>query len=335
MKISPKKLLEKVVSYLKKYDEFAVIKGGMPFLISWNEERIYIYVKTLSSAYFKNANITRVQLPQKDIFSKIKKLNVKFIFLGYDPDNEVFVAWDYDAAKRRLNQSCNVSFYSRAGAQLQAAQCRSFVHFALDNGDDVVSFKCSLLHRFLDEVDDLFQGNESLMDDFEIEEELRKEIDPMLKGTSVRVLEALQTMMRYYDSKNIKKTIKECSDLLMGYMESVQEPKMSDDKYRVEDCGITDKQFKDAFTAAGGWFFLTQYRLIVNFRLSRRELLRKLFEKGFDAEISGTETRLYGVQRIIRGGRSREALEKIRDSKKINKAHPQAKAMAEEILATM
>jgi hypothetical protein len=25
---------------------------------------------------------------------------------------------------------------------------------------------------------------------------------------------------------------------------------------------LTDKQFEDAFTAAGGWFFLTQYETI-------------------------------------------------------------------------
>ena len=42
---------------------------------------------------------------------------------------------------------------------------------------------------------------------------------------------------------------------------------------------MTDKQFKDAFTAAGGWFFLTQYRLIDSLKDNRKELLDKLFEK--------------------------------------------------------
>ncbi len=232
MKISPKKLLEKVVSCLKNCDEFAVIKGGMPFLFFWKGEKIYLYVKTLSSAYFKNANITRVQLPQKEIFSKIKKTNVKFFFLGYDPENDVFVAWDYNIVKSRLNQSSNVSFYSRADSQLQSAQCRSFVQFSLDNGDKVVSFKSVLLHRFLDKADSLFHRNmketsKPLVDVFKIDKELKKEIDPMLKGTAVRMLDALQAMMRYYNNKSIQKTIKECSEALLDYMNSIRNPEKS------------------------------------------------------------------------------------------------------------
>ena len=98
---------------------------------------------------------------------------------------------------------------------------------------------------------------------------------------------------------------------------------------------MTDKQFNDAFTAAGGWFILTQYQFIANSNLDKETLLKKLFEKGFDAEISGTRTRLNSTLRIIREGRSREALEKIRDSKRINAVHPEASQMAEEILATL
>lgn len=98
---------------------------------------------------------------------------------------------------------------------------------------------------------------------------------------------------------------------------------------------MTDKQFNDAFTAAGGWFILTQYQFIANSNLDKESLLQKLFEKGFDAEISGTRTRLNSTLRIIRESRSKEALEKIRDSKRINADHPEASQMAEEILATL
>jgi len=98
---------------------------------------------------------------------------------------------------------------------------------------------------------------------------------------------------------------------------------------------MTDKQFHDAFTAAGGWFILTQYQLIANSNLERNELLRRLFAKGFDSDIKATQVRLSSVCRIIREGRSKEALEKIRDSKRINADHPEARQMAEEILATL
>lgn len=98
---------------------------------------------------------------------------------------------------------------------------------------------------------------------------------------------------------------------------------------------MTDKQFTDAFTAAGGWFILTQYQFIANSKLEKDDLLRKLFTKGFDAEISGTRTRLNSTLRIISEGRSKDALEKIRDSRRINANHPEARQMAEEILATL
>lgn len=98
---------------------------------------------------------------------------------------------------------------------------------------------------------------------------------------------------------------------------------------------MTDKQFTDAFTAAGGWFILTQYQFIANSKLEKDDLLRKLFTKGFDAEISGTRTRLNSTLRIISEGRSKDALEKIRDSRRINANHPEARQMTEEILATL
>jgi hypothetical protein len=98
---------------------------------------------------------------------------------------------------------------------------------------------------------------------------------------------------------------------------------------------MTDKQFKDAFTAAGGWFFLTQYKLIDSLKDNRKELLDKLFEKGFDSELGGTRTRMASAIKIIKEDRAKEALEKIRDSKMINSKHPEAHDLAEEILATL
>lgn len=98
---------------------------------------------------------------------------------------------------------------------------------------------------------------------------------------------------------------------------------------------MTDRQFDNAFTAAGGWFFLTQYRLIERLKDNRRELLDRLFEQGFDAEITGTRTRMNSSIKIIEEGRAREALEKIRDSRMINVRHPEACRLAEEILETL
>lgn len=98
---------------------------------------------------------------------------------------------------------------------------------------------------------------------------------------------------------------------------------------------MTDRQFDNAFTAAGGWFFLTQYRLIERLKDNRTELLNRLFEQGFDAELTGTRTRMSSAIKIIEEGRAKEALEKIRDSRMINAKHPEAHDLAEEILETL
>ena len=95
---------------------------------------------------------------------------------------------------------------------------------------------------------------------------------------------------------------------------------------------ITDKQFYDAFTAAGGWFILTQFETVYGWRGDKRDLIDKLYLEGFDKARTGTSTRVKSLMRIIEYGRGKEALEKVRDSANINRAHPEAYSMANRIL---
>ena len=95
---------------------------------------------------------------------------------------------------------------------------------------------------------------------------------------------------------------------------------------------ITDKQFDDAFTSAGGWFILTQFETVYEWKGDKRDLVDKLYLEGFDKTRTGTSTRVSSLIRIIDNGRGKEALEKVRDSAKINRIHPEACAMANDIL---
>ena len=95
---------------------------------------------------------------------------------------------------------------------------------------------------------------------------------------------------------------------------------------------MTDKQFDDAFTAAGGWFILTQYETIDGWTGSQKELVDYIFSLGFDLKKTGSNTRVSSTLRIIRENRIRDALVKIRDSKTINRQHPDAAAMATKLL---
>ena len=96
---------------------------------------------------------------------------------------------------------------------------------------------------------------------------------------------------------------------------------------------ITDKQFEDAFTAAGGWFFLTQFELIKTGAGSKAELVDLVYSKGFDSKRTGSNTRVSSSLRIIDAGRGKEALIRIRDSKSINREHPEADRMARKLLS--
>ena len=95
---------------------------------------------------------------------------------------------------------------------------------------------------------------------------------------------------------------------------------------------ITDKQFEDAFTAAGGWFFLTQYETIKTWTKSKRELVDLIYSKGFDDKRTGSNTIVSSALRMINSGREKDALIKIRDSKRINKEHPEAEQIAIKLL---
>lgn len=95
---------------------------------------------------------------------------------------------------------------------------------------------------------------------------------------------------------------------------------------------MNEKQFNDAFTAAGGWFLLTQYEEIASWTGPLSKLIEAMYRKGFDCKLSGTKTRVYSILRIIENNREIDALTKIRDSKRINQMHPEAKALADRIL---
>ena len=48
---------------------------------------------------------------QKETYlTRLKNHRIFFIFLGYDQENDVFVCWDFNVAKERLNVGKSVSF---------------------------------------------------------------------------------------------------------------------------------------------------------------------------------------------------------------------------------
>ena len=95
---------------------------------------------------------------------------------------------------------------------------------------------------------------------------------------------------------------------------------------------ITDKQFEDSFTTAGGWFVAVYYETVADWRDEKSKLVDKIFADGTDSKRTGTTTRVSSLQRIIDNERSIDALEKIAASERIKKQNPTAVVEAARIL---
>jgi hypothetical protein len=176
-KISGEQLLSLARKVLVKSPEFIYIKGVQPFIMIFKNQKYYVYIKNISSAYFADRDkVTRAQLPIKPEFDLIKSSPHPFIFLGYDSINDVYVCWNYNLVKKRLNNGESVSFYSRMFFQSEVKE-GEFLRKKLKNGDIPVLFKRSGLidfflkiETFFPNTDGFFMENTDSSSNFNLEE---------------------------------------------------------------------------------------------------------------------------------------------------------------------
>jgi len=207
-KLFAKDLKIKFIETLNELDEFSYEEGN-PLLIKIGTEKYFVFLKNLSPAYFKNSpDVTRVQLPYSDHFSKIFKADIPFIILGYDVDTDTVVAWNPLKVKERLNAKSNVSLYSRSSLQ-ENVKDGEFRFGYLSNGERIIVFKRENLTNFFDVVFDLFEENaepkttepKQTTTLTEItDKELLQIIKPLLKKN--KVLQAVEETSKYYENKH-------------------------------------------------------------------------------------------------------------------------------------
>lgn len=214
--IDAKKLKLKFIEVLNQLEGFSYEEGS-PFLIRVGNDKYFLYLKNISSAYFKKSpDITRVQLPTSQHFKKIAKSDVSFIILGYDVDNDTVACWNPAKVKSRLNDKRNVSLYSRESLQSQV-RANEFKSGYLSNGEKIILFKREHLPLFFENLPNLFDEfvNDNSSDETKIsdsDEDINsnklseipdkiviEQIQPMLKNN--RVLEAVETCSNYYGDK--------------------------------------------------------------------------------------------------------------------------------------
>lgn len=225
-------LLKLLLEIMGKSPDFEYISGTQPFQIKFKGELFWVYLKNLSSAYFENQpNITRVQLPQKEEFEEIKRSGNCFILFGYDCINDVMVCWDFYLVKERLNKKRNVSFYSRDFWQ-NDVKYGEYRKEKLDSGDFLVLFKRQDLVGFFEKIHEFFDNsnNEKTLSEEQIQpkfpslsqekisvggekeksdeimkivdkimenEEILKQIEPLLFSKNVHTLEAIKVLEEF------------------------------------------------------------------------------------------------------------------------------------------
>jgi hypothetical protein len=222
-----KDLKIKFIETLNELDKFSYEEGN-PFLIKIGTKQYFVFLKNLSPAYFKNSpDVTRVQLPYSDHFSKIFKADIPFIILGYDVDTDTVVTWNPKKVKERLNAKSNVSLYARSSLQEQVKD-NEFKFGYLSNGEKIVLFKRENLINYFDASLNLFKSNsEAGIDSVSIQnsqptnktisnqpknehqngnslskitdKELLKTIRPLLNKN--QVLQAVEITSKYYGNK--------------------------------------------------------------------------------------------------------------------------------------
>lgn len=219
-KLIAKDLKIKFIETLNELDEFSYEEGN-PFLIKIGTDKYFVFLKNLSPAYFKKSpDVTRVQLPYSEHFSKIFKADIPFIILGYDVDTDTVVAWNPTKVIERLNAKSNVSLYSRSSLQ-ENVKDYEFRFGYLSNGERIILFKRENLTNFFDIVFELFKENaepkttepKQPVTLTEItDKELLQIIKPLLKKN--KVLQAVEETSKYYENKHKNMTFRDWHKLV-------------------------------------------------------------------------------------------------------------------------
>lgn len=232
--ILAKDLKIRFIEALNGVDGFSY-EDGNPFMIKIGVNRYFVFLKNVSSAYFKNQpDITRVQLPASEQYSKVFRANIPFIILGYDVDHDTVISWNPNRVKQRLNVKGNVSLYSRNSLQ-ENVRAGEFKSGYLSNGERIILFNRKMLPKFFESWNRLFRKNELGFGKEKVEEpahceeeefstdklyEIRDrsliaELKPLLKKN--RVLEAVEICSKRYGNKyksmNFKDWFKVVNDL--------------------------------------------------------------------------------------------------------------------------
>lgn len=149
-----KELIDKFLDSIEQNAlfEMRTNDNGVVLHFAFNGQNYAVYFKCVS--YAGNPypqNTTRAQLPQRPEFDSVEE-DERFLFLGYDVGNDLFVCWDPIKVRTRLNKKSYVSFFCRQNIQ-DAVEEGRIAESKLTNGDVYVLFKRCDTARFLEMIE--------------------------------------------------------------------------------------------------------------------------------------------------------------------------------------
>lgn len=150
------KLRKMFIETASAYPNFEVIQEGTVSHIKVDDDEYFVFFKCVTPEGNPHPiEHQRAQLPQRPEFNEVVKTNIPFLFLGYDMDNDVFVTWEPDKLRARLNKKSYVSFYSRLSIQESVVE-GEIKEETLSNGDKFVLFKRTDIIPFFQMIDEHF-----------------------------------------------------------------------------------------------------------------------------------------------------------------------------------
>lgn len=149
-------LINTFISSFGNSSKFHLLDKNCYVHFKYDAVEYFVYLKcvTYAGAPYPE-NTTRAQLPKRTEFENVIRSNARFLFLGYDVDNHVFVCWEPNKAKNRLNKKNYVSFFSRKSVQESVKQGEVKTS-NLSNGDIFVIFKKDDINIFFMNIDKYF-----------------------------------------------------------------------------------------------------------------------------------------------------------------------------------
>lgn len=136
---SDEKILDLFLKLIRE-NNILSISGDNPYKIETNKMAFYIYLKKIGSAHLPGKpDVSRIQIPQSTKFDCVIQSGLTFFAIGYDVVDRVYIIWNPEKVKQRLNQCKNFSLYSTFTYQhLVRVQQKSYHYISKQIQDAII-----------------------------------------------------------------------------------------------------------------------------------------------------------------------------------------------------